>query len=81
MSKTISTDSNDVRNALAKHSNRILYLVRFEGSGYNTVRAIDLKDAQKQAKAQFAKYGIVSVALPQPGEIEKLDAEWASRLA
>ena len=68
------------RNALAKFTNRVTYLVRLSEGGYNTVRATDQKDAEKQARTQFAKYGIVSVALPKAGEIEALDAEWASRL-
>ncbi len=56
------------------------YLVRFEGGGYNTVQATGLRAARKQAQVQFAKCGIVSVALPKPGEVDALDAEWASRL-
>jgi hypothetical protein len=67
-------------NQLAKFTNRVTYLVRLSEGGYNTVRATDQKDAEKQAKALLGKYGIVSVALPKPGEIEALDAEWASRL-
>ena len=60
-------------------TNRTLYLVRFR-EGYNTVLATSQTDAEKQAKVQFTKYGIVSVALPKPGEIDALDAEWSSRL-
>lgn len=59
------------------------YLVRFGGSmgmgGYNTVKATDQKDAERQAKKLFSAYSIISVSLPKPGEIEALDEFWASQ--
>lgn len=79
MNKTQSTDSSEIRSALQKHSNRVTYLVRLSGNGYNTVKAISQEDAERQAKVFFGKYGIISVALPKPGEIEALDEFWASQ--
>ena len=60
------------------------FLVRFKPvdgfSGYNTVYAKNRTQAWRVAEDTFGKYGVLSVELPKPGEVEALDALWSSLL-
>ena len=80
------TTSPDVRyhtNPLAK-----TYLFNWVGGGYNTVAAMNLKEAKERAKNwcdwSGAKTNLVAdlktVRIPKKGEIDALDKEWSSRL-